>query len=129
MKILAVSDNILAKLENRENLARNYSAVSAVISCGDLPAHYLEFIMDVLGVPLLYVRGNHDVHYTHEHPGGDNLHGRVLHFSGLLWAGLEGCLRYNREPIQYTQGEMLWQVLRLYPAAVSYTHLTLPTKA
>lgn len=118
MKILAVSDNVLAKLENRDNLLRNYSDVRAVISCGDMPAPYLEFIVDVLGVPLLYVRGNHDIYYTREHPGGDNLHGRVLHFGGLLWAGLEGCLRYNREPIQYTQSEMFWQVLQLYPAVL-----------
>ncbi|MCS6872693.1 MAG: hypothetical protein NZ571_14690 [Anaerolineae bacterium] len=118
MRILAVSDNVLAKLEDRDNLLRNYGEVCAVVSCGDMPAHYLEFITDVLGVPLLYVRGNHDIHYTQEHPGGDNLHGRVVNFGGLLWAGLEGCLRYNREPIQYTQSEMLWQVLRLYPAVL-----------
>ncbi len=118
MKILAVSDNVLARLENRENLLRNYSDVQVLVSCGDMPAHYLEFISDVLGVPLLYVRGNHDIHYTNTQPGGDNLHGRVLHFGGLLWAGLEGCLRYNREPIQYTQGEMFGQVLRLYPSVL-----------
>ncbi len=118
MKILTISDNVLATLENRENLVRNYSDVQAVVSCGDMPIHYLEFITDALCVPLLYVRGNHDVHYTAESPGGENLHGRVAAFGGLLWAGLEGCIRYNREPIQYTQSEMYRLVLALYPAVL-----------
>lgn len=118
MKILTISDNVLATLENRENLVRNYGDVQAVVSCGDMPIHYLEFITDALCVPLLYVRGNHDVHYTNESPGGENLHGRVTAFGGLLWAGLEGCIRYNREPIQYTQSEMYRLVLALYPAVL-----------
>lgn len=32
----------------------------AVVSCGDLPFEYLEYIVTVLSVPLLYVPGNHD---------------------------------------------------------------------
>jgi calcineurin-like phosphoesterase family protein len=31
-----------------------------VLSCGDLPFEYLEYIVTVLSVPLLYVPGNHD---------------------------------------------------------------------
>lgn len=118
MKILTISDNVLATLENRENLVRNYGDVQAVVSCGDMPIPYLEFITDALCVPLLYVRGNHDVHYTADEPGGENLHGRVTAFGGLLWAGLEGCIRYNREPIQYTQSEMYRLVLALYPTVL-----------
>jgi len=31
-----------------------------VLSCGDLPPYYLEFLVTVLDVPLFDVRGNHD---------------------------------------------------------------------
>src|ERR671919_2603436 len=31
-----------------------------VISCGDLPYDYLEYIVTILSVPLLFVPGNHD---------------------------------------------------------------------
>lgn len=115
MKILTVSDNVLRKLEHRENLERNYGSVNVVISCGDLPHGYLEYITGVLNVPLFYVRGNHDIYYSAEHPGGENLHRRVVRFNGYLFAGLEGCIRYNRDPIQYTDYEMLGLVLEMYP--------------
>ncbi len=95
MKILAVSDNVLAKLENRENLLQNYSQVNAVISCGDMPAHYLEFIVDVLNVPLLYVRGNHDVHYTAEHLAAMTYTGVCATLRRIAMGRLGGLLRYN----------------------------------
>jgi uncharacterized protein len=31
-----------------------------VVSCGDLPFDYLEYLVTIAGVPLLYVPGNHD---------------------------------------------------------------------
>ena len=121
MKILSVSDIVLASLRNRENLLKNYSNAQAVISCGDLPADYLEYITGVLNVPLMYVRGNHDIYYTHDKPGGDDLHGRVVRFNGYLIAGLQGCMRYNREPLQYSDGEMLRLVLALWPTVLYAT--------
>jgi Icc-related predicted phosphoesterase len=35
--------------------------------------------------------------------------------TGLLMAGLEGCVQYNRGPYQYTQGEYWMKVFRLIP--------------
>lgn len=31
-----------------------------VVSCGDLPSDYLEYLVSSLNVPLVYVPGNHD---------------------------------------------------------------------
>lgn len=115
MKVLTVSDNVLAQLEDSKNLCRAYADVDAVISCGDMPAPYIEYIASTLNVPLFFVRGNHDTQYSEGNPGGDNLHGRVVRFNGFVMAGLEGCIQYNREPVQYTDGQMYWMVLALWP--------------
>jgi Icc-related predicted phosphoesterase len=115
MKVLTVSDNVLPQLETSTNLRQVYGDVEAVISCGDMPADYLDFIVSVLNVPLLYVRGNHDGDYGGGHPGGEDLHLRIVTFRGLRLAGLEGCMRYNRGPVQYTELQMLAMVLKLAP--------------
>jgi Icc-related predicted phosphoesterase len=39
----------------------------------------------------------------------------MARFKGLTLAGLEGCIDYNRGPIQYTEGQMLMMVLGLAP--------------
>jgi Icc-related predicted phosphoesterase len=115
MKILAVSDNVLPHMESASFLKREFADVELIISCGDLPAAYLEMIASTLNLPLFFVRGNHDTQYTEDKPGGDNLHGRLIKFRGLTFAGLEGSPRYNNEPIQYSDSEMFRMVLGLAP--------------
>lgn len=115
MKILAISDNVLPQMEDSDNLRRVYGEAEAVVSCGDLPAAYVEYITTALNVPLFYVRGNHDTQYEAGHPGGVNLHGRIVRFKNLTLAGLEGCIVYNQGPIQYTESQMLFKVLGLAP--------------
>lgn len=113
MKILCVSDTVVPQLESAANLRRRYNDIDLIISCGDLPPVYLEFITSVLNVPLYYVRGNHDEIYDERPPGGDNLHGRVLTYKGLTFAGLEGSMRYNKGKIQYTESQMMQMVLKM----------------
>lgn len=113
MKILCVSDTVMPQLESAVNLRRRYSDVQLVVSCGDLPAVYLEYIVSTLNVPLFYVRGNHDERYSEAPPGGENLHMRVVTHRGLTFAGLEGCMRYNNGEIQYTEAQMLWMVVQM----------------
>ena len=123
MKLLTISDNVLPQLENSDNLLRQYGDCDLVVSCGDMPAAYLEYIVSVLNVPLLYVRGNHDVFYEQNPPGGENLHGQIVRYKGLTFAGLEGCIRYNREPIQYSDTEMYVLVLKLWRKVLTYRWL------
>jgi Icc-related predicted phosphoesterase len=106
VKILCVSDTVMPQMESAANLRRRYSDIDAVVSCGDMPTVYLEFITSILNVPLLYVRGNHDERYEEHPPGGDDLHQNLVEFMGVTFYGLEGCIRYNRSPIQYTEGQM-----------------------
>lgn len=122
MKILAVSDIELGFLYNIQ-IAQRFKDVDLLISCGDLPYYYLEFMVSMLDRPLYYVRGNHasKVEITTAGPrsspwGAIDLHRRVARgpFDTLL-AGIEGSLRYNYGPHQYTQGEMWLLVFELVP--------------
>ena len=129
MRILAISDEVVPQLYNT-SIETRYADVDLVLSCGDLPPYYLEFIVTVLNVPLYYVKGNHD-HGPRTcfestdpicscgpaaipGPGGCvNVDGRVVEHKGLLIAGLEGSMRYKPGPYQYTQSEMMRKVARL----------------
>jgi len=123
MKVLAVSDIVVDTIYS-PRVAQRFQDVNLLIGCGDLPYYYLEYIISMLNCPLYFVKGNH-VPYpyeignetTRDHPwGGVNLHRRVVRDeSGLLLAGIEGCLNYNQGPHQYSQGEMWAMVLSLVP--------------
>lgn len=123
MKILAISDIELGFIYNLQ-VAQRFKDVDMVISCGDLPYYYLEFLISMLDKPLYFVRGNHAsaIEYTtageRRYPwGAVDLHRKVLRTSeGLLLAGIEGCNRYNKGDHQYTQSEMWSMVLNLVPA-------------
>ena len=115
VKLLCVSDTVMPQMESATNLRRRYHDVDLVVSCGDMPPVYLEFITSVLNVPLFYVRGNHDERYDTEPPGGIDLHGKVIQFHGLTFAGLEGSIQYNNGDIQYTEFQMSRMVLGMAP--------------
>jgi Icc-related predicted phosphoesterase len=100
-----------------------------VLSCGDLPFDYLEYLVSRLDVPVLYVLGNHDpslkmpdmtwMPLRSELPplpgpqGCTNIDGRVVEVQGVRIAGLGGSLRYKEGPNQYSQGQMGRRALRL----------------
>src|SRR6476646_6056504 len=59
LRLLAVSDIPDPALEyemNRVGIGR----IDAVVGCGDLEPGYLGFLGDAFGVPVAFVRGNHD---------------------------------------------------------------------
>ncbi|MBN1202751.1 MAG: metallophosphoesterase family protein [Anaerolineae bacterium] len=113
MKVLTVSDVELPQMRDLDYLRGKYSDVSLLVSCGDMPPDYLEFITSVLYVPLAFVRGNHDTRYVPDRPGGDDLHLRIRKYEGYTFAGLEGSICYNKGRIQYTEAEMFRKTLRL----------------
>lgn len=124
LRILTLSDEVV-KFMYSPAVRERFGDVDVIIGCGDLPHGYLEYVVSALNRPLFFVRGNHTcvVEYseTGERPveqGGVNLHRRVVRYRGLLMAGVEGSVRYNRGLFQYTQAEMWGHVLRLVPALV-----------
>lgn len=122
MRILAVSDRVVRGVYS-PGIRERYGDVDIVVSCGDLPYSYLEYIVSMLNVPCFYVHGNHDgPEYladgrTLVEPGGwVNLDGRTVEYKGVVLGGLEGSIRYKPQaPFQYTQGEMRLRVWRLIP--------------
>ena len=112
MKLLAISDEVVNWIYS-PSLMQRCADVDFVISCGDLPMHYLEYVTSSLNVPCFYVRGNHDLYEISENGslkteplGWTNLDMRRVKFRGLTIAGLEGCIRYKPNvPVQYTQNE------------------------
>ncbi|CAN5836870.1 metallophosphoesterase [soil metagenome] len=107
MKLLCVSDRVEQLLYGR---SLNYYAsdVEAVISCGDLPFAYLEYIITFLGVPVYYVLGNHDPEkFGKEYPEGCTpLDGEVLDVGSVTVAGLSGSPLYSYGPNQYSERHM-----------------------
>lgn len=115
MKILAVSDNRLPHFTNSEFLRQQFSDVQVLVSCGDMDPDYLDFIASVLNLPLYFVRGNHDHHYSESRPGGTNLHTCIKSYQGVTFAGLEGSIQYNRGDVQYSETAMFFEMLRILP--------------
>lgn len=118
LKILSVSDEVVNVIYSPTARER-FGDVDLVLSCGDLPFYYLEFIVDILNVPLYYVYGNHDrrVEYTHRGgtrtcPGGcTDLDKRIVDHKGLLIGGLQGSMKYSQDArYQYTDQEMYLKV-------------------
>ncbi|HEX7541968.1 MAG TPA: metallophosphoesterase [Anaerolineales bacterium] len=120
MQILAVSDVVVDRLYSAP-IAEHFCDIDMILGCGDLPYEYLEFLVSLLNVPLLYVPGNHDPQYNERNPaaradGCDLLDQRVVRVKGLNLAGLGGSIRYKpAPPNQYTQTKMYLRVISLLP--------------
>ena len=63
MKLLLISDVPDPGLWDYFSKAKLQGA-DAIISCGDLPAAYLTFLVTMANKPLFYVHGNHDTKYA-----------------------------------------------------------------
>ncbi|MBU0511679.1 MAG: metallophosphoesterase [Chloroflexi bacterium] len=122
MNVLSVSDKIVPSIYS-SRIRKKFEHIDLVIACGDLPYYYQEFIISMLNVPLLFVRGNHDPEVEYGEGGqrqcplgGVDLHRRIIRLESVLLAGIEGSIRYKNEGIfQYTQDEMWMHVVKLVP--------------
>ena len=123
MKILSVSDVELGLIYSSQ-VAKRFSDIDLVISCGDLPVFYLDYLSSALNVPLYYVLGNHQNQKELTQDGlisrssfmGYDLHRSCCVYNKqLLMAGVEGSVRYNKGEKQYTQEEMWVNVFALVP--------------
>lgn len=125
MKVLVVSDAV-SRTVYSETVHERFPDIDLVLSCGDLPYDYLEYIVSALNVPLLYVHGNHDRPLLTDgadltHPRGCvNVHRRIAMTKGLLIAGLEGSPRYRlNEPFQYTDRQVRAIIRRMTPRLIA----------
>jgi Icc-related predicted phosphoesterase len=132
LRILAVADEIREYLYGP---ALKEMEADLIVSCGDLPFEYLEYLVTMSGIPLLYVLGNHDPAIRKRRPmpqdlmrpeyldashrpapgpqGCTSVEGRWVDVAGLRVAGLGGSPRYSEGPNQYTEREMQRKVGKL----------------
>ncbi|MEW5825981.1 MAG: metallophosphoesterase [Candidatus Bipolaricaulota bacterium] len=126
MKALVLSD-VVREVFYAEDPHRTVGEIDIILSCGDLPYEYLEYVLTMLNAPLLYVYGNHDrTVYAEggavkEGPeGGVGIDGRVVTIRTrrgdiLRVAGLGGSRRYNAGSHQYSEAEMRARIRRMSP--------------
>jgi Icc-related predicted phosphoesterase len=121
LKILAVSDMVVDRLYSLQ-VAERFDGVELILGCGDLPYEYLEFLVSVMNIPLLYVPGNHDPGYDEkiqktQAEGCCFLDRRVERVKGLNITGIGGSVRYKPNcPNQYTQAQMYSRILSFLPS-------------
>jgi Icc-related predicted phosphoesterase len=121
MKILAVSDVVIDWIYSPQ-VRLVFQDIDLIISCGDLPSYYLEYLVSTLDKPLYQVHGNHSI------PEGNgtqtqnpshwalDIHCKVARFGELTFAGVDGSLDYNHGNYQYSQAEMWLNCFRIVPA-------------
>jgi Icc-related predicted phosphoesterase len=132
MKILCISDQI-DPLVYSSSIKERFGDVDLVLSAGDLPMDYLEFIVSSLNKPMLFVFGNHQAEGMQRYaekslfPGWDNtinstgaIHvgSKVVIEDGLIVAGLGGSMLYNHGENQYTEFGMKMEMLKLIPSLI-----------
>ena len=131
MKILCISDQI-DPLVYSPGIKERFSDVDLILSAGDLPLDYLDFIVSTLNKPLFFVFGNHNTedlkHYkklwnspiniTHSEYfgcGAVHLGTKIRKEGGFILAGFGGSMRYNDGINQYTDFEMFFEAVKLIP--------------
>ena len=113
MKILTISDEECPALWDYYTPGK-LADYDLIISCGDLKAEYLSFLVTMARCPVLYVHGNHDTGYEVRPPEGcDCIDDRYVIYNGIRILGLGGCRRYHPGPYQYSEREMRRRIRRL----------------
>ena len=124
MKLLLVSD-VVDEVIYRDTIRKTHVDVDGVISCGDLPFDYLEYIATMLRASVYYVLGNHDRpmrrasgEQVSAPEGCIPLDGRITTIQSragerLSVAGLSGSMYYGGTALQATDRQMAGRVARL----------------
>lgn len=113
MKILTISDEECPALWDYYMPGR-LKDYDLILSCGDLKASYLSFLVTMGRCPVLYVHGNHDTLYGVNPPEGcDCIDDHIVVYNGIRILGLGGCRKYRPGPHQYTEDAMRWRIRKL----------------
>lgn len=114
MRILAVSDvedKYIWDFFDKER----FKDIDLIVSCGDLRASYLEFLVTMIPAPLIYVHGNHDTQYDKTPPGGCyDIEDKIYEQDNIKFLGLGGCMRYRPDSdYMYTEIEMQKRIKKI----------------
>lgn len=115
MKLLLLSDVESKYLWDYYQPGR-LDGIDLILSCGDLNAEYLSFLVTMGRAPLLYVHGNHDRSYDVRPPEGcDCIEDKLVRVNGLRILGLGGSIRYSGGSNQYTERQMAQRLMKVWP--------------
>ncbi|NOY09992.1 MAG: metallophosphoesterase [Spirochaetes bacterium] len=138
MKVLCVSDHIDPVVYSN-NIKTRFRDVDIIISAGDLPLNYYDFIVSNLNKPLFFVFGNHNLKHLkyykpqyqrayydmldlekHRSFGATFISGKVRRVKKgtLILAGLGGSMLYNGGANQYSEFGMALYAMRLIPRLI-----------
>ena len=113
MKILLLADHESSYIWDHFDKSK-FNDIDIMISCGDLKASYLSFLVTMINAPLYYVHGNHDDNYKDNPPEGCiSIEDKIITHKGIQIAGLGGSIEYTGGINQYTQKEMAKRAKRL----------------
>jgi len=125
VRILCVADEV-DLLVYSVQICERFSDVDLILSAGDLPDGYLEYIASMLNKPLISVAGNHDkskqdienagIHYPRNQTANfGQISFRIEKESGISILGLPGSIRYNKGQNQYTDAWMTFRIILMLP--------------
>jgi hypothetical protein len=136
MKILCVADHV-DPLVYSPLVKQRFGDADLILSAGDLPLDYYDFIVSNLNKPLLFVFGNHNLrgmsrydrsgdtfdelreakpsHSYDGYVGARYIHRHVVREKGLLIGGLGGSLLYNSAANQFSDLSMYLMVAGMLP--------------
>jgi len=132
LKILCISD-IVDPLVYSPQIKERFTDVDLILSAGDLPMDYLDYIISSLNKPLYFVFGNHQteelkhyrnlwntpfVEYNNEYLGCGAVHlgSRVKKTDKkLIIAGFGGCMQYNNGINQFSDFQMFIEIIKIIP--------------
>ena len=114
MKILTLADEECLSLWDYYSPSK-LKDYDLILSCGDLKASYLSFLVTMGKAPVFYVHGNHDGSYRDHPPEGcECIEDRIINYKGLRILGLGGSMRYNPGDHQYTDTQMRRRIRKLW---------------
>lgn len=135
MKILCISDDTDPLIYSK-NIKTRMNDVDLIISAGDLPLKYYEYIVSMTNKDLYFVFGNHNLEnmrmyikdvgpsYASDDQtlfcGGQFIDGKLIYDKkhDLIIGGLGGSNRYNRGKHQFTDGEMKARMRKWIPRLI-----------
>ena len=113
MKILTISDQECPGLWEYYTPGK-LQEFDLILSCGDLKADYLSFLVTMARCPMLYVHGHHDGRYDRTPPEGcDCIDDYLVEYNGIRILGLGGCPWYHPGKYQYTEQDMKKRLRKL----------------
>lgn len=113
LKILLVSDEESSYIWDYFD-PEAFKDIELIISCGDLRAQYLSFLVTMIHAPLFYVPGNHNTRYLNNPPEGcETLDDNIIVYKNIRILGFGGCKSPVGGVYKYTEKQMEKRIKKL----------------